>query len=82
MHWSGGNSLMQQCAQPATRGRLMGLYTTFTLGLAPFTAIIAGWTAEQFGVHTALLLASGGMLVGALLYLFISRNLDDTCKGE
>ncbi len=81
MHWSGGNSLMQQCAQPATRGRLMGLYTTFTLGLAPFTAIIAGWTAEQFGVHTALLLASGGMLVGALLYLFISRNLDDTCKG-
>jgi len=82
MHWSGGNSLMQQCAQPATRGRLMGLYTTFTLGLAPFTAIIAGWTAEQFGVHTALLLASGGMLVGALLYLFISRKLDDTCKGE
>ncbi len=82
MHWSGGNSLMQQCAQPATRGRLMGLYTTFTLGLAPFTAIIAGWTAEHFGVHTALLLASGGMLVGALLYLFISRNLDDTCKGE
>lgn len=81
MHWSGGNSLMQRCAQPATRGRLMGLYTTFTLGLAPFTAIIAGWTAEQFGVNTALLLASGGMMVGALLYLFISRNLDDTCKG-
>lgn len=79
MHWSGGNSLMQQCVEPSSRGKLMGVYTTFTLGMAPFTALLAGWSAEHLGVTTALLIASAGMLVGALLYLSKIRNLDDTC---
>ncbi|HMY52795.1 MAG TPA: MFS transporter [Candidatus Obscuribacter sp.] len=82
MHWSGGNSLIQQCAEPGKRGRLMGAYSTFTLGLAPFTALIAGWTAEHFGVGSALMFASAGMFVGACIYLFKSRKLDDTCEGD
>lgn len=82
MHWSGGNSLIQQCAEPGKRGRLMGAYSTFTLGLAPFTALIAGWTAEHFGVGSALMFASAGMFLGACFYLFKSRKLDDTCEGD
>ncbi len=81
MHWSGGNSLMQQCAEPGKRGRLMGIYTTFTLGMAPFTALLAGWSAEHLGVVNALLVAAGGMFCGACLYLYKSRKLDDTCNG-
>jgi dipeptide/tripeptide permease len=57
----------------------MGVYTTFTLGLAPFTALIAGWTAEHFGVSTALLISASGMLIGSLLYLVKVRKLSDTC---
>lgn len=79
MHWSGGNSLMQQCVEPSSRGKLMGVYTTFTLGLAPFTALFAGWTAEQFGVSTALLISASGMLIGSLLYLVKVRKLADAC---
>jgi MFS family permease len=79
LHWSGGNSLMQQCVEPSSRGKLMGVYTTFTLGLAPFTALIAGWTAEHFGVSTALLISASGMLFGSLLYLVKVRKLTDTC---
>lgn len=82
MHWSGGNSLIQQCAEPGKRGRLMGAYFTFTLGLAPFTALIAGWSAEHFGVGSALMFASAGMFAGACFYLFKSRKLDDTCQGD
>lgn len=82
MHWSGGNSLMQQCAEPGKRGRLMGVYTTFTLGMAPFTALLAGWSAEHLGVVNALLVAAGGMFCGACLYLYKSRKLDDTCNGS
>lgn len=79
MHWSGGNSLMQQCVEPTSRGKLMGVYTTFTLGMAPFTALLSGWMAEHFGVTTALLVASLGMLVGALIYISKVRRLDDSC---
>jgi MFS family permease len=79
MHWSGGTTLMQQCVDPKSRGKLMGVYTTFTLGLAPFTALFAGWTAEQFGVTTALLISSCGMFIGSLLYIRQVRKLDDSC---
>jgi MFS family permease len=79
IHWSGGNSLMQQCVEPAQRGKLMGIYTTFTLGLAPFTALIGGWTAEHFGISAALLLSGSGMFIGALLYLYKVRGMADTC---
>lgn len=79
MHWTGGNSLMQQCVEPSSRGKLMGVYTTFTLGLAPFTALIAGWSAEHFGVSTALLISASGMLVGSVFYLIKVRKLADAC---
>lgn len=79
IHWSGGNSLMQQCVDPAQRGQLMGLYTTFNLGLGPFTALLGGWTAEHFGISAALLLSGAGMLIGALIYLYKVRGLADAC---
>jgi MFS family permease len=81
-HWSGGNTLMQQCVAPSSRGRLMGVYTTFTLGLAPLTALVSGWTAEHFGVSTALLVSASGMLVGGLLYLARVRKMSDACDSE
>ncbi|MBS2010580.1 MAG: MFS transporter [Cyanobacteria bacterium SZAS TMP-1] len=80
-HWSGGNSLMQKCVDPSARGRLMGVYTTFTLGLAPLTALISGWTAEHYGVTVALLISASGMLLGSTLYLWRVRKLDDSCDA-
>lgn len=79
IHWNGGNSLMQQGVEPSSRGKLMGVYTTFTLGLAPFTALLAGWTAEQYGITMALVASAAGMLCGALLYLIQVRRLSDLC---
>ena len=79
IHWNGGNSLMQQCVEPSSRGKLMGVYTTCTLGLAPFTALLAGWTAEQYGVTMALVTSAAGMLCGAMLYLIQVRQLNDLC---
>ena len=79
IHWNGGNSLMQQCVEPTSRGKLMGVYTTFTLGLAPFTALLAGWAAEHYGVTTALVASAAGMLCGAILYLIQVQRLKDLC---
>jgi MFS family permease len=80
-HWSGGNTLMQKCVDPSARGRLMGVYTTFTLGLAPLTALVSGWTAEHFGISVALSISAAGMLVGALLYLLKVRKMSDDCDA-
>ncbi|MBU6454537.1 MAG: MFS transporter [Cyanobacteria bacterium REEB67] len=80
-HWSGGNTLMQKCVAPSARGRLMGVYTTFTLGLAPLTALVSGWTAEHLGISTALLISASGMLVGGLLYLWRVRKMSDECPA-
>lgn len=79
LHWSGGNALMQQCAEPSARGKLSGIYTTFTLGLAPFTGLLAGWTAEHLGVSMALYLSGACLLIGVIVYLYLVRRLDDLC---
>jgi MFS family permease len=78
-HWTGGNTLMQKCVDPVARGRLMGVYTMFTLGLAPLTALISGWTAEHLGISVALLISAAGMLVGSLLYTAKVRKMSDDC---
>jgi len=80
-HWSGGNTLMQKCVDPSARGRLMGVYTTFTLGLAPLTALMSGWTAQHLGVSLALLISASGMLVGSLLYVLKVRKMSDDCDA-
>ena len=72
---------MQKCVDPSARGRLMGVYTTFTLGLAPLTALVSGWTAEHFGISVALSISAAGMLVGALLYLLKVRKMSDDCDA-
>jgi MFS family permease len=79
MHWGGGNSLIQMCADPSSRGKLMGVYSTFTLGLAPFTGLLAGWSAETLGLVNALYLSAGMLALGAFIYLFLSRHLEDHC---
>lgn len=79
IHWNGGNSLMQQGVEAHCRGKMMGVYTTFTLGLAPLTSLLAGFIAQRFGVQMALILSAAGIFLGASCYLWQVRVLDDVC---
>lgn len=79
IHWNGGNSLMQQGVEAHCRGKMMGVYTTFTLGLAPLTSLLAGFIAQKYGVQMALVLSAAGILVGATFYLWQVRALEDVC---
>ena len=71
---SGGNSLVQSSVNPALRGRVMGLYSTFMLGFSPFAAMLAGWLAELIGVSNTLYVSAGFVFVSALLYLTLGRR--------
>ena len=62
------STFLQTGAKDAMRGRVLGLYNMFMMGLAPIGALQAGALAERFGAGTAL-------LVGGVLCLFASLLL-------
>jgi MFS family permease len=61
------NTLMQHLASDEMRGRVMSIYATAFLGLAPLGSLVAGSLSHRFGAPLAL----GGMnalaLIGSLL---------------
>jgi MFS family permease len=59
---STSNSLLQEHAAPAMRGRVMALFGMVFLGTTPIGAPLAGWAAEALGPRVALGL-SGGIVV-------------------
>ncbi len=71
---SGGNSLVQSSVNPAVRGRVMGIYSTFMLGFSPFAAMLAGWLAELIGVSNTLYLSATCILISAALYLTLGKR--------
>jgi MFS family permease len=61
---AGTMTLLQGLADPAMRGRLIGLFSTLFLGVAPFGALAYGAIAHRIGVP-ATLAAGGGLVVAA-----------------
>lgn len=48
------NTILQTAAEEHLRGRVIALYVTFFLGVAPFGNFAGGWLAERIGVHATL----------------------------
>jgi len=61
---AGTMTLIQGLAEPAMRGRLIGLFSTLFLGVAPFGALAYGAAAHRIGVGPTLVIG-GGLAVGA-----------------
>jgi MFS family permease len=55
------NTLLQQSVDDAWRGRVIGLYFTFFLGIAPLGNLLSGWLASHVGLSWTL--AINGLLV-------------------
>ena len=62
------NTILQTIVDDDKRGRVMSLYTTAFMGIAPFGSLIAGATAHQIGVRVTI--AGGGLvcLLGGILF--------------
>ena len=48
------NTLLQQSVEDSWRGRVIGLYFTFFLGLAPLGNLLAGTLASRYGIGPTL----------------------------
>ncbi|MEZ4546170.1 MAG: MFS transporter, partial [Cyanobacteriota/Melainabacteria group bacterium] len=81
---SGGNSLVQLSVPDQLRGRVMSIYMTLLLGLAPAGSVFIGWLAARVGAPTALAInATIVTLAGCvyLLSLFVFKKASATKDG-
>jgi MFS family permease len=69
------NTLLQQSVSDDWRGRVIGLYFTFFLGMAPLGNLMSGWLASHVGLGPTLLLNGAIMAAAGLVaQLRLSRD--------
>jgi len=69
------NTLIQSMVSNEMRGRVMGIYTSMFLGMAPFGSLLAGFLAQKFSAPAAVIFCGTAAMVGASLYSFRRRSL-------
>lgn len=71
---SGGHSLVQLSVADHLRGRVMSIYMTVMLGIAPLGSIVYGMGAHYFGVRPVTIFCAGICFVTGLVYLLSLRS--------
>jgi MFS family permease len=61
------NTLLQQSVDDDWRGRVIGLYFTFFLGMAPIGNLMSGWLASHIGLGPTLFINGAIMAAAGLL---------------
>jgi hypothetical protein len=61
------NTLVQVRAEPALRGRVMGVYTIALPGTLPFTGMLTSLVAQGFGARAGFAFAGVALLLTAAL---------------
>jgi len=67
------STFLQTEAKNTMRGRVLGLYNMFMMGLAPIGALQAGALAERFGAGTALVVGGVLCVIASLLLVIPQR---------
>jgi MFS family permease len=62
------NTLIQSMVPDRLRGRTMAVYSMMFLGMAPFGALLSGWSADRLGAPRTLEIGGLIAIVGALLF--------------
>ncbi|NLF39319.1 MFS transporter [bacterium] len=62
------NTLVQTIVDDRKRGRVMGIYMMFFLGVAPFGSLLMGWLAQTIGAPTTQMLSGLACIAGALAF--------------
>jgi MFS family permease len=62
------NTVLQTIVDDDKRGRVMSLYTTAVMGMAPFGSLLGGAVAHQIGVQLTLICGGVICLGGAVLF--------------
>src|SRR5262249_9047535 len=62
------NTILQTIVEDDKRGRVMSIYTTAFMGIAPFGSLLAGDLADRIGASATVLICGAGCLVGTLVF--------------
>ena len=62
------NTLIQSMVPDRLRGRTMAVYSMMFLGMAPFGALLSGWSADHIGAPKTVALGGVIAIVGALVF--------------
>ena len=63
------NTVLQTLVDDDKRGRVMSLYMMAFMGMMPWGSLLTGFIADHAGFSTALFIAGGGSILGALVFL-------------
>lgn len=72
---AGTMTLLQSRAPPEMRGRMMGIFSTLFVGMAPFGALGGGFATGRFGVARTLLAGSVAVLASSAAFHAALRGL-------
>lgn len=63
---TGSTSIMQTCADPSMRGRVLALQTMVFLGSTPIGGPILGWVCQHFGARLGIAIGAAAALAAGL----------------
>jgi MFS family permease len=63
-----GNTILQSIVEEDKRGRVMSIYTTAIIGMAPIGNLVAGALASWIGAPETLILSGLACIIGSLLF--------------
>jgi len=63
-----GNTILQSIVEEDKRGRVMSIYTTAIIGMAPIGNLVAGALASLIGAPETLILSGLACIIGSLLF--------------
>lgn len=69
------NTLIQSIVSNDVRGRVMGIYSSMFLGMAPFGSLIAGYLAQRYSAPTAVLFCGVVSLMSATIFALRLRRI-------
>jgi len=72
---AGTMTLLQALAPEEMRGRMMGIFSTAFVGLAPFGALAGGFAAARFGVAHTLGVGAAVVILSSLAFRLALRRL-------
>jgi MFS family permease len=62
------NTALQTLADNEMRGRVMSLFSTMIVGMAPFGSLLMGWAADQVGAPPVVAIGGGFCAVAGIVF--------------
>ena len=74
------NTALQTLADSEMRGRVMSIFSTMIVGMAPFGSLLMGWAADQVGAPLVVAIGGGFCALGGLVFAWQLPRIRQAAK--